>query len=292
MVIRQVKKNFPEKYIMIDDCKIRYLDYNRHIHKSDNNRSHTLVLLHGIGASCERWIKTAPELSKYFRVIIPDIIGFGYSCKPKECYTMDFFIYFMVKFLENLNIVDMNDNNNNGNKIIIVGSSFGGLLAVEFAMRFSNLVEKLVLVSPVGTSMLAPTPEFNKYRFAANIPSYNNAQAALRDMVYDPSVITKEMVEDFVRRMHLENAIFAFNSTFDTIRYKRGIQLRLSKISKPTLVVWGKNDRIIPYKYQLLEYTEIPDIRIEIINECGHLPPVEKPSKFNKIIKEYLLDKC
>jgi 2-hydroxy-6-oxonona-2,4-dienedioate hydrolase len=225
MIIRQVKKNFPEKYIMMDDCKIRYLDYNRRIHKSDNNRSHTLVLLHGIGASCERWIKTTPELSKCFRVIIPDIIGFGYSCKPKECYTMDFFIYFMVKFLENLNIVDMNDNNNNGNKIIIVGSSFGGLLAVEFAMRFSNLVEKLVLVSPVGTSMLAPTPEFNKYRFAANIPSYDNAEAALRDMVYDPSVITKEMVEDFVRRMHLENAIFAYISTFDTIKYKRGIQL-------------------------------------------------------------------
>ena len=92
--------------------------------------------------------------------------------------------------------------------------------------------------------------------------------------------------------MHLENAIFAFNSTFDTIRYKRGIQLRLSKISKPTLVIWGKNDRIIPYKYQLLEYTEIPDIRIEIINECGHLPPIEKPSKFNEIIKDFLLDIC
>jgi 2-hydroxy-6-oxonona-2,4-dienedioate hydrolase len=282
----------PERYTIIDGCKIRYLDYNRHDNKSDAiNTFPILLLLHGIGASYKRWIKVAPELSKYFRVIVPDIIGFGYSCKPRADYTIDFFIEFLVKFLKNLNIiVDNNHNDSNGggnNKIIIVGSSFGGLLAAEFASRYGNLIEKLVLVSPVGTSMLAPTPEFNKYRYAALFPTYDNALNALRTMVYDPSIITKEMVEDFVKRMHLENARFAFRSTLDAIRDNRNLPQRLSKISTPTQVVWGRNDRIIPYKYQVLEYMEIPDIRINIINECGHLPPLEKPSKFIEIIIDF-----
>ncbi len=281
----------PERYTIIDGCKIRYLDYTRQDNKSDAiNIFPILLLLHGIGASSNRWIKVAPELSKYFRVIVPDIIGFGYSCKPKEGYTIGLFIEFLVKFLKNLNIiVDNNDNDNGGgkNKISIAGSSFGGLLAAEFASRYGNLIENLVLVSPVGTSMLAPTSEFNKYRYAALFPTYDNALNALRTMVYDPSIITKEMAEDFVKRMLLENARFAFRSTLDAIKDNRNLPQRLSKISTPTQVVWGRNDRIIPYKYQLLEYMEIPNIRIDIINECGHLPPLEKPSKFNKTIMDF-----
>ena len=91
----------PERYTIIDGCKIRYLDYNSYDNKSEIiNIFPILLLLHGIGASCERWTKVAPELAKYFRVIVPDIIGFGYSCKPRTDYSMDSFIGFLKKIFE------------------------------------------------------------------------------------------------------------------------------------------------------------------------------------------------
>ncbi|MBD0359594.1 MAG: alpha/beta fold hydrolase, partial [Nitrososphaeraceae archaeon] len=99
-----------------------------------------------------------------FRVIVPDIIGFGYSCKPRTDYSIDSFIGFLKK-LRNLRIINDRENgsdddsSNNDTKINVVGSSFGGLLAAEFAVRFSNKIDKLVLVSPAGSSMPSPTRE-------------------------------------------------------------------------------------------------------------------------------------
>jgi 2-hydroxy-6-oxonona-2,4-dienedioate hydrolase len=113
----------------------RYLDYGPPGRK-------ILILLHGLGASAERWSHVIPALSRYYRVIVPDIIGFGYSDKPRDAdYTIDFFIDdFFRPFLDNLGI----------SKTSIIGSSFGGHIATEFAIRFNHRVEKLVLVSPAG----------------------------------------------------------------------------------------------------------------------------------------------
>jgi pimeloyl-ACP methyl ester carboxylesterase len=85
-----------------------------------------------------------------------DIIGFGYSDRPKSRYTTDFFISFLQEFLENLHI---------DNKPSIIASSFSGRLATEFAIRFSNTIEKLVLAAPAGTKSLF-TPAFLHYIFA------------------------------------------------------------------------------------------------------------------------------
>ena len=80
----------------INGYSIRYLDYDDIARTSDNYRF--LVLLHGIGASAERWLLVAPTLSKYFRIIVPDIVGFGYSDKPTVEYTMNFFVDFFHAF--------------------------------------------------------------------------------------------------------------------------------------------------------------------------------------------------
>lgn len=110
------------KMTNINDFRIRYLECDKVPKISDT--SQVLLLLHGIGASAERWLPVVPELSKYFKVIIPDIIGFGYSDKPTVEYTLDFFIAFLQGFLDNLSIENLN----------IIGSSFGGWVAMEFAM--------------------------------------------------------------------------------------------------------------------------------------------------------------
>ena len=83
-----------EKFVDIDGSKIRYLE--------SGSSKKTLVLIHGLGASCERWEKVLPILENDFQVIVPDLIGFGYSDKPTVDYTMDFFSNFLEKFLKTL----------------------------------------------------------------------------------------------------------------------------------------------------------------------------------------------
>ena len=263
------EQSTPQKFTNVDGYTIRYLDYGPPDGK-------TLILLHGIGASAERWSRVIPALSKYFHVIIPDIVGFGYSDKPAVEYTMDFFIDFCKALLDNLRISESN----------IIGSSFGGHVATEFAIRFNRMVEKLVLVSPAGM-MKTSTPTLDRYIMAALYPVYEHVYEAFREMAYESDAVNEEIVMDFVNRMRLTNAKYAFMSTVLGIRYAPKLNGRLSNIIAPTLLVWGEQDRMIPLQYAR-EYDEIPKRELVVIRNCGHTPYVEKPMMFNKIVLKFL----
>ena len=267
-------QNIPMKITCIDGYRIRYLDYNYEIQTRD--KPDVLVLLHGIGASAERWLPVVSGLSSYFRVIVPDIIGFGYSDKPAVEYTIDFFRAFFRDFLDNLGIWKAN----------IVGSSFGGLLAIEFAVMYSERVNKLVLAAPAGI-MRSSTHVLDQYIMAALYPTRENALKAFIDMAYDPGVVTEDTVRDFVNRMRLPNAKYAFMSTLLGIRDSLDLSDRLSRISIPTLFVWGKNDTMIPLEHSK-DYKVVPKHEIVVINDCGHTPYVEKPAEFNQVLLDFL----
>lgn len=250
---------------------VRYLDYGR-----PNNAAKDLVLLHGIGASAERWLRVAPTLAKYFRVLVPDIIGFGRSDKPTVEYTMDFFQNFMAGFYENLKL----------HRPSIIASSFGGHIAAEYAIRHSRKVDRLVLVSSAGM-MRTSTPVLDGYIMAALYPTRENALAAFRSMAHDPAAVDEDTVDDFVARMRLENSKYAFMSTLLGIRYAPALRGRLSGIMAPTLVLWGDDDRMIPVQYAK-DFKEIPNSEIVVIKDCGHTPYVEKPLTFNRIAIKFL----
>ena len=268
------EQTVPQRMTYVNGYGIRYLDYDYRSHKSENYKF--LILLHGLGASAERWLPIAPTLSKYFRVIVPDIIGFGYSDKPTVEYTMDFFIEFFEEFIENMHI----------HRPIVIGSSFGGYLATEFAIRFSSRVEKLVLAAPAGM-MRSSTNVLDQYIMAALYPTYENALRAFMDMAYDPSIVTDDTVRDFINRMRLPNAKYAFMSTLLGIRDSPRLLGRLSKIQVPTLLVWGDSDNMIPLQYSK-EYNEIPGSNLVILKDCGHTPFIEKPTIFSQTILKFL----
>jgi len=260
----------PQKMTYVNGYAVRYFEYGSHDSKP-------LVLLHGIGASAERWTRVIPTLSKYFYVIAPDIIGFGYSDKPTVEYTMDFFIDFFVGFLANLQIPKTN----------LVSSSFGGHLATEFAIRYNRKIDRLVLTSPAGM-MRTSTPVLDSYIMSALYPTYENAAKAFKDMTYNPGVVDEGTVRDFVNRMRLPNAKYAFMSTLLGMRYAPKLQGRIGKIISPTLLVWGDSDKMIPVQYAK-EYSEIPNSKLAVIKDCGHTPFVEKPMTFNKLVLKFLV---
>lgn len=266
------EQSTPQKLTYVNGYAIRYLD-----HGPPDGRA--LVLLHGIGASAERWSRVIPTLSRYFRVITPDIVGFGYSDKPTVEYTMDFFLDFFNRFLDVLDI----------SKASMIGSSFGGHLATEFAIMFNRKIDRLVLASPAGM-MRTSSPTLDGYIMAALYPTYENAYKAFKEMAYDPDAVNKEIVMDFVNRMRLPNAKYAFMSTLLGLRYAPKLQGRLGSIISPTLLLWGDSDKMIPVQYAK-EYSEIPDSELVVIKSCGHTPYVEKPMTFNRLVLKFLVGK-
>lgn len=265
----------PNRMVYVNNYAIRYLDYDA----SDSNKSEeneALLLLHGIGASAERWLPVVPFLSQNFRVIIPDIVGFGYSDKPTVEYNVNFFVEFISEFLKCLKI----------KRTHVVGSSFGGLVAAELAMKFASVVRKMILVSPAGT-MKTATKTLDEYILAALYPTVENARRAFSDMAFDPLIVTDDIIKDFVNRMKLPNAKYAFMSTLLGIRNTNDLENRLTEIVSPTLLIWGKEDRTIPSRY-VDEYMKIPNSRLTLIPNSGHTPYTETPNLFAKIVLDFL----
>jgi len=257
-----------EKTIEIDGNTIRYIE--------EGNSKENLLLIHGLGASAERWEHVIPQFAKNYRVLVPDLIGFGLSDKPLVDYTTDYLSDFIRKFLKKLNI----------NSVSIIGSSLGGQIGAEFTYQNNSMVEKLVLISPSGI-MKHSTPALDAYVMAALYPSDSSASNAFQIMSGSKN-IDKKTIKGFVQRMKLPNAKMAFMSTLLGLKDAEIISEKLVSITSPTLIIWGENDPIIPIKYAQSFVSEIDDCRFVKMENCGHTPYVESPDEFYKIVSDFL----
>ncbi len=260
-----------EKFIDIDGNKIRYLE-------TDPSKK-TMVLIHGLGASAERWIETIPFLAKEYRLIIPDLIGFGYSDKPLVDYTTEFFADFLGKFLNSVGIENTP----------IIGSSLGGQVVANYVSQHNNM-EKLILVSPSGI-MKTSTPALDAYIMAALYPNEINAKNAFEMMEGSGIDTNEQIVTGFVERMKLPNAKMAFMSTILGLKNAEIITNKLKEIKIPTLVIWGSEDPVIPIQHADGFVSAIKDCRFYRMDNCGHTPYVEDPERFSEIVLNFLKGK-
>ena len=258
-----------EKFLQIDENEIRYLE--------SGNSKKTLVLIHGLGASAERWDLVIPLFSKHFRVIIPDLIGFGYSDKPLADYTLDFFSSFLEKFFDAANIQHP----------IIIGSSLGGQIAAEYTAEHSQNVEKLILVSPSGV-MKKSTPALDAYIMAALYPNEQNAKNAFELMESSGKHVDEKIVNGFIERMKLPNAKLAFMSTLLGLKNAKVITTKLQSMITPTLIIWGSNDPVIPIQHADEFVASIKDCRFLRMDNCGHTPYVQDPKIFASNVLDFL----
>ncbi|MFQ5782580.1 MAG: alpha/beta fold hydrolase [Nitrosopumilus sp.] len=260
-----------ENFLQIDGHKIRYLE------SGDSKK--TLVLVHGLGASAERWNQVIPFFENDFHVIVPDLIGFGYSDKPLVDYTPEFFSEFLEKFFVESDIKHPN----------IIGSSLGGQIAANYATSNSEKLEKLILVSPAGV-MKQSTPALDAYIMAALYPNEQSAKNAFEMMEGSGKTIPKEIVNGFVERMRLPNAKLAFMSTVLGLKNAELITSKLDTISTPTLIIWGSKDPVIPIHYADSFISGIQDCRFFRMDGCGHTPYVQDPNLFASKVLEFLND--
>lgn len=258
-----------EKFVTIGANKIRYLE--------GGESSKNVVLVHGLGASAERWEYVIPYLSKKYHVIAPDLIGFGYSDKPSVDYTPELFFKFLFDFLDSIGL----------GKVSLVGSSLGAQIVAECAGTQDKNIEKIVLVSPSGF-MKHSTHTLDAYMMAALYPSQDAARTAFQMMAAPNKQIDNRTIENFVQRMALPNAKMAFMSTVLAVRNSVDIGKKLENISVPTLIIWGRHDSLIPIKYSKEFISSIKNCQFVIMEECGHTPYVEEPEKFSKIVLDFL----
>ena len=258
-----------EKFVEINGNKIRYLE--------SGSSKKTLVLVHGLGASSERWQYVLPFFEKEFHVLVPDLIGFGYSDKPIADYTIDFFSNFLEKFLISLNIEQTN----------IIGSSLGGQIAAEYTSSHSQNVDKLILVSPSGI-MKKSTYALDEYIMAALYPNEQSAKNAFETMDGSGKKIPMKIINGFVSRMKLPNAKFAFMSTLLGLKNCELITKKLENISSSTLVIWGSDDPVIPITFANDFVSSIDNCSFLEMSNCGHTPYVQEPELFASRVLEFL----
>lgn len=258
-----------EKFITIQENKIRYFECG--------TSSNTIMCVHGLGASAERWETVIPYFKKNYHTIALDLPGFGLSDKPSIDYTIDFFVKTLSEFIIKLGI------KNN----IMIGSSLGGQITTEFAIAEPRLINKMILVSPSGVVNYS-TPALDAYIAAVISPSQKNVINAFSMMSGLNKEVDPKTVNEFIQRINMPNAKKAFLSAIMSNKESKITCEKLANLSIPSLVIWGDSDPVIPKENSDLFFSCIKNCKFEEMKKCGHTPFVEEPKKFSKIVLDFL----
>jgi 4,5:9,10-diseco-3-hydroxy-5,9,17-trioxoandrosta-1(10),2-diene-4-oate hydrolase len=182
----------------------------------------------------------------------------------------------------------------------LVGHSLGGGVALRAVLDHPELVERLILVSSAGLGSevslplrMASLPFFERVFFKPPLWVF---KLFLRRLVYDPAVITPEFARLYYEIFFQPSAIHAFAEILRAICTLRGarpgvlepIREGLGTIRTPTLVIWGRQDLILPSSQAFDAVARIPGARLRVFERCGHMPNVEYPEEFNRIVPEFL----
>lgn len=265
--------------LLNNNIKMRYLESKQGGRISDRH----ILFIHGLGSSADRWLDIPDALSIYYHTIAVDLIGFGRSDKPTDLnYTIEKFSEFILEFIEKIGL------SSDDRKITLVGHSLGGYIAVEFAIRNMALIEKLVLVDSSGF-LKGPTPLLKQYLNAAKYPSYENVRNVFEQMVSQPWKVLPVVINTFISMINSPSAKYPFESAYQN---STTTQIDLSRVKSiediPTLIIWGSNDNLIPLEHIEPFKQVFKNYRVEIIEDAGHAPFVEKPAIVCEMLHSFL----
>ena len=235
-----------------------------------------LVLIHGLGGSIESWRYNIDYLSsKGFRVVAPDLIGFGLSEKPRINYTLDLFVEQIRELIASLNLKEVN----------LVGHSLGGLVSLSLTLKHPEVIDKLVIENSAGLER--KSREIIE-KFMGDWWTKDKLKKFYEYIGHDPSRISDEILELRMKMYEKDEAKYAYKSTlnmsFNCEEFKRGLE----KIDKPTMIIWGAKDRLIPVRYAYEFNKLIKRSKLVVIQNAGHTPHAEAYEIYNKLIDKFL----
>jgi pimeloyl-ACP methyl ester carboxylesterase len=249
-----------------------------------------LLLIHGFGAGMWVWEKQVDVLSQFYRVYALDLIGHGYSDRPKIDYRPETYLRSVSDFMEAVGI----------ERATLIGNSMGGGIAWALAGRFPERVEKLVLIDCVPPDVLDHLKNLSFRMLSAiiDIPLLSrmvfwgvrrgSVRRILDDCVFDLNCTTTEVVDRQCRISRIEGTSWVLYSTFKHAREAPKLEKYLSRISHPTLLIWGAEDRVFSPAVGEVLRRNIPGSRLQIIKRSGHIPMWETPEEVNRVILDFL----
>lgn len=231
-----------------------------------------LVYLHA-GDGADREAPFIDELSRHFSVFLPSHPGFGLSDLPREFNAIDDLAYFYLDFLEQQNLRD----------VMLVGSSFGGWLAAEIAIRNTSRIGALVLAAPLGIKI-----DGREQRGITDIFSLTPAELTAHVRAHGKQEVPdyREVPEEIVTRIARNREALTLFGWSPTL-YNPRLQYWLHRVDVPTLVLWGDSDKIVPVAYGDAFCQEIAGAELSIIEDAGHYLPYDKPHEFATSIVEF-----
>ena len=265
----------------------------------------TVLLLHGLFDHRGTWSLLTPALVEAgFRVVVPDLVGFGHSSRPRllerppeERYSLDMQVGFLRNFIRELELDDL----------VIIGNSLGGGAALRLlctpwpsAPRLRGLVLDAAAGHPqplppllqllIGwPGRLLLLPWVHRLALATGLARFLTRRT-YRRAFYDSSAIPPELVDDALDSLRLPNTLYCYRESVRNMvpEDAAAFPARYADIDVPTLILWGREDQIVPPLFALLFEESIPRSTLHVFDECGHAPHLELPIETAVVIRDWM----
>ncbi len=247
-----------------------------------------IVFVHGLSGAWQNWLEQIPYFARSHRVVAVDLPGFGASPMPPWEISIPAYGTFLRDFCERLGV----------ERCAIVGNSMGGFIATEVAIAERERVSHLALVSAAGITWARarrePAAMIGRVGRAAAPLALRFQMSGIRrpgirrrafgGVFHDPEGLRRELL--------WENVVPALQSPgyYDAMTTLVGYDVRdrLEEIEDPTLIVWGRNDRVVPVPAALAYRRRIGHAELHIFDATGHVPMMERPVRFNRLLEDFL----
>ena len=250
------REGVESKYVEVGGYKMHYLEAR----PPDGTAGTPLLLVHGLGAQAEDWSAMIPALAaKGFHVYAPDLLGYGRSAKPDVSYSIAMEETAVTQFMQAVGLT----------RADVGGWSMGGWIAMKLALDHPELVDRLVVYDSAGVYF---PPTFGPDLF---VPTDAAAVKRLVTILSPhppqmPDFVTKALVRKFAETGWVINRSMA-----EMTNGKDLLDFRLHGMQRPTLIVWGSKDDLIPLGVGRKMHELIPASTLNIVDGCGHLAPLE-----------------
>jgi 4,5:9,10-diseco-3-hydroxy-5,9,17-trioxoandrosta-1(10),2-diene-4-oate hydrolase len=266
-----------------------YLEGECRLHYHEAGSGPALVLLHGSGPGVSGWSNfrgNFPVFADRFRTVIMDMPGFGRSDRPEfdRAYPRVAADH-VLRLLDGLGI----------EKAHLLGNSMGGYVAFEFALAHPDRVDRLVGMGPGGlaANILGPEQSEGGRRLSDFMmsPSKQAMEAWVDTMVANKKVVDDALIEERLANALAPGALESAMAIFMSLgQHPEQIPLyaRVKGITAPTLITWGRDDRMLPVEGSLFGFRQMPNAELHLFSKCGHWAQVERKDDFERLVIDFL----
>ena len=279
-----MNKDITSQFIDLDHGKIHFVE---------SGTGETLLFLHGSGpgvTGLANFENSIPTFSSSFRCLVIDLPGYGQS-DPVDGDPIASSVECIIEFLKKMDVP----------KTHLIGNSFGAILGGLISAYHQDKVNRFISIGGLGTNIFSPFPGEGISLLAAFVedPTKDRLKQWLESMVFNKDLIDEEMIELRYRQaidpvqMETSKKFYAKTSLEALAENFRGPEAtnriaHLSSIQAPTLLTWGRDDRVTPLDQMLIPMRLIPNCEVLILPKCGHWSMIEQKEAFESSVLAFL----